>query len=442
MAIKKREQIVIVAIGAVVAIFLVHLLIFRTRAKEYNDVQTQFKEGREKLQGAEFVSSPMLLENYQKKTKEYQSLVTSVTASLNIDYNANFSAYTGEGVAARISETTSLLKQLVDMRRTVQRPVLTFLDNRTDPRLPGVQLGWDIPQGLPTNIAKEAIWDTVVKMADRFELLKNIPNPLKRMEQRHQYNILLSAIGVNPAEVSDYYYPYGQTPVFFNDPKWLPQLQGARANDYYGLVRMGPAVPRLKKMWHYELLIAVRDPQSPVTKDRLLDVMELSPDYFPYDETLSHINRQLRALVDIIKVAQKNEVVEIYQVNLMKPVDFAKVEMRTPGQTPTPAPSPDPASAAARSGGVIGVQSANYVATSGYTPIPADQKIGTGTGIEISFRATNTNMVKFLFDLGTTPRTYSVDDLYITASPDGILATSATVEFVTKLEKLATTPKP
>jgi hypothetical protein len=194
---------------------------------------------------------------------------------------------------------------------------------------------------------------------------------------------------------------------------------------------MGPAVPRLKKWWHNQLLREIRDPQSPVTEDRLLDVLELSLDYFPYDETLSHVNRQLRALIDVIKSAERNEIVEIYQVNLLRPVDIAKVEARVPNQSPTPAPTPDLAA-----GRLAAFPAALGGRGGAPTPIPPDQKVGTGSGLEISFRATNTNMVKFLFDLGTIPRTYSVDDLYITASPDGILNTSATVEIVTEIDKL------
>jgi hypothetical protein len=403
MAIKKREQIVIVAISAVVAIFLVHMLIFRTRANEYNEVVKSYEEGVAKLQGAEFISSSVQLDNFKKKTKEYESLITSVTASLNIDYTANFSGSTPKEIFGRLAETTGLLTRLTDMRRSqlqqgrasTDRPALTFLDNRTDPRYPGVQFGWNLPLGLPA-AQKDAIWDNVVKLADRYELLRNIPKATQQMEQRYQYNLLLSTIGIAAGEVSDYVWFYNnQTPIFFSDPKLVPQLPGARPNDYYGLLRMGPIVPRLKKLRHYELLLGVRDPQSPVTDGRLAIALELTPEYFPYDVTLSHVNRQLRALIDIIQLAKKNDIVEIYQVNLMKPAQFAKVELRVPGAEPTPTPTPDPSSVAARTGGTIG-GGRSYAGAQGgadVTPIPADQKIGTGIGIEISFRGTNINIV-------------------------------------------------
>lgn len=70
----------------------------------------------------------------------------------------------------------------------------------------------------------------------------------------------------------------------------------------------------------------------------------------------------------------------------------------------------------------------------GPTPIPDEQRIAAGSGVEIYFRAPNTNGVRFLYDLTHGTKTYSLDDLNINAvSADGMLSTSATVELVTEI---------
>jgi len=69
------------------------------------------------------------------------------------------------------------------------------------------------------------------------------------------------------------------------------------------------------------------------------------------------------------------------------------------------------------------------------TPDPSKQ-IGNAGGLEIYLRSSNVNLVKFLFDLTHSPRTYAIDDLYIYADEKGELNTSMTVELITDLNAL------
>jgi hypothetical protein len=257
-----------------------------------------------------------------------------------------------------------------------------------------------------------------------------------RLQQRTIYNQLMQRLGLSPVEVSDYYANLaGIGPVFFNDPELMTKVQGVQPNPW-SVGRFGVVLPALRKMWLLELLYQQVDPRSPppVSRDNMWGVLEVNLPVFD-EATLLSINHQLQALVDIIRIAERDGVLEISQVNLLRPIDVGKVTPREPGKTPPPAASPTPQ---ANQPGVMGVMGdkggSGMVMNAGPTPIPPDQKVGKGTGIELTFRATNPNMVKFLFDIGTAPRTYAVDDLHVGASPDGILNTSATIELLTKME--------
>jgi hypothetical protein len=435
MAIGKREQIVGISIAALAAIFLIHVFVFKPRAEQYATTQNEFNAGVAQLKDAEVLNSPKQLENYKNKTAEYSTEVTSVTTQLNLTVPEHFTSFTLPNAIARVNETVGLLKQLVDLRATLRQPQLTFLDNRPDATNPYFQTAWNLPRQLPNIGAAGAVWDTVVKMADRHTILGSIPDPIQRMQQRAFYNQLLQRLGINPHEVSDWVValPAPTGYVFFNDVTLVPRLTGTIPNPY-SLHRFGVAVPSLKKLWMHHLLAQLRDKKSPITEDRLGEILEIG---IPLDDNLLTINRQLQSLIDVIRFAERNQVIEISRINLLRPAEFAKTEPRVPGKAPTPTPTPDGAGSA---GGAPVMGAPRVMAGSNaapvFTPIPADQKVGTGSGIEIWFRATNPNMVKFLFDIGTAPRTYSVDDLHVQASPDGILSTSATVELVTKLDNL------
>jgi hypothetical protein len=444
MAIGKREQIVGISIGALLVIGIVHMMIFKPRNDAYATTLQEFKSGSEQLKGAEVLSNDRQLEVYKQKTKQYEQEITSVTQSLNLDVPDYFSSGTLENFKKRVDETNRIVRQLVEMRTSVRQPQLTFLDNKTDPRYPGVQFGWNLTRQLPNLGAQGAVWDTVAKLQQRHQLLQNIPDPILRLQQRAIYNQLLQRLGLNPIEVSNYYANIPQVgPVFFGDAELAARVQGAAPNPW-SVNRFGPVVPAIKKLWFLELLYQQVDPRTPppVSKDKMGVVLEIDVPFFE-DNTMLAINRQLQSLVDIIRIAERDQILEISQVNLLRPVDLAKTEPRVPGKTPsTTAATPTPASqqepgVMGGAGGVAPVAQAGLPGA-----VPPDQKVGTGTGIEITFRGTNPNMVKFMFDIGTLARTYSVDDLHVQSSPDGILSTSATIELITRLDSLKKAPTP
>lgn len=447
MTIGKREQIVIIAIGGLVVIFLVHLLIFKPRADEYTRVQGEYTTGMTLLQGAELAPSPNYVKNFNDKSKKYERELTSVVAELRLDTPPHYQKMNAQ---KRVSEIIDLLKQIMDLRTSTKQPQLTFLDDkRANPADPySVQLGWNLTPQLqlsPELRVPGALWDTVVKLKERWDLKKAMDKPDQKLQQQMICNDLLRKIGLNPAEVSDYVAPVTlsngqQVYVFFSDAALLKELVlsggaqgGIDERRYYNplsINRFGVLLPAFKKLWVSELVWQQRDKSTAITPEQLREIMEVN---LPLGQTLLVSAKQLMALIDVLKAAEQNQILEISKVCLMKPVPVGKVSPRagtTSGSaaaTPTPA-APGPAMPTTFGGAMPTPATA---AASGSNEI-----VGTGTGIELWFRGSNANIVKFLFDITHATGTYAVDDMEIAASPTGVLETSATIEFVTSLNNL------
>jgi hypothetical protein len=202
----------------------------------------------------------------------------------------------------------------------------------------------------------------------------------------------------------------------------------------FSLNRFGPFVPELKKLWLVSLIQDRLQAGDSIDPAQLTELFEIT---IIYDDTLLYVERQLRALIDIIRMAERNRIAEISQVKLMKPVDMAASRKRGDPEKPAAAATPTPAAASGLGSffgnrpvvGAAGGQAVNLVPT-----VPPDQRVAVGTGIELVFRGSNAATVDFLFEIGTSPRTYVIDDLYITARPNNEVETSTTIELVTKLE--------
>ncbi len=481
MKIGKREQIVLISVGAALVIFLAHFFVFQPRGAKYAETEKLFTDGASQISQAEVPNSPEYVRKYNEKTAQYRAEITSLTAALKLDVPKQYLSFGEAAIDQRLDDSVRLLRELIAKRSSVRTPQLSFLDDRRLPNDPyQIQQGWSIPKELPSLGVEGALWDTVVKIRDQYELMKSIKDPVERLRRRVAYNELIGRLGIKAAEVSNFYaqVPYGGV-VFFNDIEHYKQLIGApqggaatggfygsaptgsvipQFNTYLSTDRFGVLVPVLKRLWISELIWAKKDPSSRMTKKELREVLEVN---FPKDESLLCLNKQLEGLLDMVTMAEKNGISEITRVNLLKPGGIGKALDREPGKVPTPKPSPTPGAgvyggSAAMFGepgmmggqpgmagppgmmaGPAGMMGAPMGMGMGMaTPTPAVDKIGSGSGVEIWFRGTNPSTVKFLFDVTHQPRTYAVDDLHIQSAPDGVLTTSATVEMVYILSKL------
>jgi hypothetical protein len=441
MNIGKREQIVLISIGTLVAIFLIHSFIFKPKSEEYARVQNDFQQGQNTLKDAERPPSPNYIPNFAAQTEKYESQLSSVVAQLKLDRPAYYANTTNKNMIKRIDEVTEQMHQLVQLRQKVRVPQLTFLDDRRQVQSPiAPQQGWNLPATLPNVGAAGALWDTVVKINDQFTLMNNIQDPVGYMQQRQRYNQLVATVGINPAEVCDWVInlPQAGGYVFFNDQKYVQMFPAGQAvANPLSTNRFGPLVPSLKKLWMSQLIWDKHDPRSNIPEYRLRQILEVD---IPTGNTLLMTSKQLQALIEIIGLAEQNGILEISKVDLMKSVPIGKSFHRIPGQTPPPSASPTAAAAAAvsASGEPTFFGSANPGAVPGMPQAQAtpSETVGTGTGIELWFRGDNSKIIKFLFDITHTPRTYALDDLHLWANPTGVLETSTTVEVVTALDSV------
>lgn len=456
----KREQIVVVFIGTALLIFLVHLLIFQPRATEYARVKQEFEAGVKTLSDTES-ASPKQIQDYALKTTKYEEELTSLAAELRLTIPKHYARLGTESVQLRMKDTLDALRQLVEMRKRIKAPQLTFLDDKKDAY--GIQQGWNIPEQLSERAlgVQGAIWDVVSKLMQRWDVMSLAKTPLDKLRQRAYYNQFLQQLALPPPEICDWVAAVpGLGYVFFNDKslrdqlKSVSQLQVTVQANPYSINRFGPLLPVFKRLWVAELVWAKRDPNTQITKEQLFEALEVYPKYYPTDHGIVVANKELEALVDICKLAEKHGILEISKVALLKIAPIEKAVRRVPGATPTPSPTPAAPAGGAMRPGVMGFEPGMGgfepgmgampgmapggmpgMAAAVATPDPSKQ-IGSAGGLELEMRAYNANLVKFLFELTHGPRTYAVDDLYIYANPNGELRTSMTVELVTNLDAL------
>lgn len=461
----KREQIVVLFLGTALLIFLVHLLIFQPKATEYARVKKEFEDGVATLRDVEQPQSPKQLDDFNAKTAKYDAEITSLVTELRLTIPKHYARLGTESVHQRMKDTVEALRQLVEMRKTVRTPQLTFLDDRKDPSNPYLQQGWNLPAELSERSlgVRGALWDAVSQLIQRWDTMALVAGAMEKLSIRAQYNILAQQIGLPPQEVCDWVAVVGGQWIFFNDKKLREELRAYTQGQVnvvanpFSINRFGPLLPVFKRLWIAELLWGKRDPTIRVTKDQLLEVLEVYPGYYPTDHGIVVANKELQALIDIVKLAEKHGILEISRVSLLKIAPIEKANRRIPGATPTPQASPSPAAGmpgampgtigfgepemmgggpAGRPGGMPGMPGMpGMVAPALATPDPSKQ-IGSAGGLELEMRAYNANLVKFLFELTHSPRTYTVDDLYIYSDPRGELRTTMTVEIVTDLNAL------
>ncbi|MCX7626122.1 MAG: hypothetical protein N2Z21_07920 [Candidatus Sumerlaeaceae bacterium] len=457
----KREQIVVLFLGTALLIFLVHLLIFQPRATEYARISKEFQDGVATLRDTEQPQSPKQLEDFNARTAKYEKEVTSLVEELRLTVPKHYARLGTESVHLRMKDTLDAMRELVKMRKEVKTPQLTFLDDKKDAA--GTQQGWNIPAELSERTlgVKGAIWDIVSQLLQRWDTMSLVTTPLDKLRHRFYYNQQLPQIGLPPQEVCDWVVGVpGLGWVFFNDRDLkdqlvkftrggMMQLQLDVRPNPFSINRFGPLLPVFKRLWVAELVWEKRDPNTQISKEQLFEALEVYPKYYPTDHAIVVANKELQALVDIVKLAQKHGILEISKVALLKFTPVEKAVRRVPGATPTPEASPaapaagpqpgvlgfdaglaEPGMMAGRPGGMPGMPAA-------VVPTPDEKNaIGAAGGLELEMRAYNANLIKFLFELTHSPRTYAVDDLYIYADPKGELRTTMTVELVTNLNAL------
>ncbi len=490
MKIGKREQIVILVVIVAAIIMVAHLIVFSPRAESFAQVEKRFQDEVAKVQQLGIPRSEEALNLAAVETKNYQDQISSLVVTLNLDVDPKYTSIQDAEFQSQLDDTVALMRQLVQLSTTLKNVRLTFLEDQRIPYGPyRVQMGWDIPKQLPTIGVEGGLSDTIGKIRGKASEMAS-QGASDRIQNYYQYNQLMKQIGLDPAETEVWFVMYGQQPIYFSEEKLATDLRTPSgqnrmqlqptANDFIrlltpnvpgqataqvnafqlqaaagSLAKSGVLVPELKKLWVAELIWEKAAETLKIDKAKLREVLGVK---FPKDESVLAVNKQLRALIDLAVMADKTGIAEISQVNLLKPASFGKAVERIPGQTPTPKPTVaaqaamgyggaamfgdpgmggdpammgmgDPMMMGGGMGGGMGMAMQPQAT-------PVVDKIGSGTGIEVYFRGNHASTIQYLFDVTNKPRTYSLDDLYIAAQPDGQLNTSTTVEMVYILHSL------
>ncbi len=457
MALGKKELTAAVVVGVVVIAAGVHFLVFQNKAQRYSQVQQEYQSAVETLGNAEFVRDEEAFTQYQNSTVEYASVMNEAVARLNLEALDFDTPPTPGNVDQWASATIALMSEL-NQRRAGQTQ-LTFLG----------PTGWNIPAQLPNNPGAAALQDRMSSLINAHRVLAASQQPNAEYTARQAYNAVLEGLGIPARETSYFVYPnYYQPQHFFNNVEWINnfldssgQRSGATRmpgggydlrnyHNVQGLQRFGIAVPALKKLWVYALVRqAVGEQANPAIMAQFASALEIG---IPLEsnEPLNSINKQLQAIIDIIDSAQRNGVRDIQYVAMMRPINLERATIRQPGATP---PAEETADAGADQSmnvdamggmgmgmdmmmmdGMMGMGGGRGAVEPEITPVPDDQAVGTGAGLEIWMTADNSGMVRFFYDVSHRTATYGIDDLYVHQQQGNTLLTTATIEVITQVK--------
>lgn len=446
MALGKKELTVAVVVGIAGVAAAVHFFIFQQKAQTYAQTSQEYKAAVDQLANAEFIRDQQAFTSFNERTTQYENLATSVVAQLNLQKLDLPTSPPLGAIDQWGSGTIQLLNELNQRRQGNVR--LTFLG----------QNGWNFPAQLPDMGGQGGLEDKIHRLIQTYRALKLSRQWQAEAQARAAYNAALEQLGISAQETSNFYEPYYR--LYFNSEEWIKSFleasKGAANNgvydlqpyyNQYGLRRFGNAVPALKKIWIYSLIQqALGQNASPQIMQQFGEAIEVG---IPLDgdEPLNSINKQLKALVDIVDIATKNQVEEIQSVLLMRPVKVAKAIIREPGATPppdvTPAPTPDYGMMGAPGMGMgmgMGMDMGMYGMDAGVggpppvnaTPVPDAEAVGKSAAIELWMIAGNSSLVRFYYDVTHNTSTYGVDDLYVRPQAQGGgLQTTATIEVIT-----------
>lgn len=456
MALGKKELTAIVVVGIAAAAAAVHFGIFSQKQQEYATTSQDYTAAVEQLNNAEFIRDEQAFADYQAKTDQYEAVATSASAQLNLEPLTFGATKPAPGAIDQwASQTIALLSDL-NQRRASGQPQLSFLGPN----------GWNLPASLP-NANPATLQDSIDKLNTAYRALRQSQQPAAEASARANYNTALDNLGIAAREVSNFAFPNWRQPnFFFNNEAWITNQIRANQSysslvsplpngghdlqnlyNYNGLQRFGQAVPDLKKIWVYALIRQALGENPGADLRTFGEALEIS---IPLDkpDTLNSINKQLRALVDIIDVAQRNGIQDIQQVALMRPVNVAKAVIREAGATPPPEATP--AATPALMGEAAEMMMLEAGAMEGghrpgqaiVTPVPDAEAVGTGAGIELYMTGPNAGIIRFYYDLSHRTGTYGLDDIYVNQGPGGALRTSGTVEVITDVKQEGAAPAP
>jgi hypothetical protein len=429
----KREQIVGLGISTIIAIALLHLLVFGPKAEEFVEVQEELEKAKRDGANVALLDRPADLVNLRKSTEAvragYDDLLTSlgltrpiafydpVPASVKIDPSET------EGMNARERETFEKeererrLQSLRRQRREQQVQMVfaeirklqettrdsTSAQRRNRTRLPFLARDWRVPLELPEGAQGARLRDNLREALGTLEIIAMIGagQPGLRDQQQSQFDQKIRDIGID----NDLYRDTGPD----------------------SLAAQGQLIPFLHKltlaMMLEEQLDATRDVGGvEIDRRRLYELIEF---HLPQESLLSSdqqdpigvgelyfVYETLRFVNEFFALAAEFEVVEI-----------SSLRPRDPSYLTDMGPPPLPWN----EGGVYPPRDPPVV-RSPYTfgkekPVqlvlpPAKESLGYCIPFDLQFRATNRLGWTFLYEILRRYRLAEIDELSITSIRD------------------------
>jgi hypothetical protein len=386
MQLGNREKIVFGSITLILTIAALHFFIFSPKAQQLSQAKKSYNQMLRQYNQVGSVPSPVELKKYEEQTKQYDDQFVKLVRGLKLaiaQYNVQKDP---ESVEKRRQDFINLIDQLLTARNEKEAPKLSFLGDK----------GWDLPTSLPENIEKRRInlWDLVSKLDAIHSILDVIVNETVKQTKEEERRQLLLQLGYDQQKV-------------------------------ISLARYGDYVPLIKGLVHAQLIMEKKPEEYRLTKEKLYQLLRIE---FP-DDLLVYINKQLYALTDLLSMARENKIDDITMVRVLPKSEVFKEPQQeeAPQQQPgaaaaTPAPaaparpvsaSPDMWAGGAWAGAAAGEAGITGPAARAAPTPPPRKLVCVIMPIQLRFSGSNLDVMKFLYEITHSMRTYAIDDLAI-----------------------------
>jgi len=436
MNIGKREQIVILVVTGVVAIGGLHWIVFRQRANEFVEAFEELEERRGEAEQVRVLPNIALLEAFERENEVIHQAYSDALTTIGLTMHPAFEVIHFDDVTddklepppapgadpGEINRRRRELHQKLAQEKYDEQIALLFeelarLRGLAQAARPGQtdlsflrQDSWNLPLTLPAGMQGGRLLTALHQARDNLMIMRRVdPNNPTWQQTRTGYEAELAKLGID-----NNLYLQGTLP-----------LQG----EYVGL---------LHKVMYVLLIEEALGPNAEIagvriTRDFLLDLLEIQLPLEPLkgsDDTELDVNEmyfiyeQLRFLNRLLELATRNEVAEVAGVQFEDAaylvqfnIGFANPDL-TPSPTPAPTPpprniyvlpTPTPTGSGSTSGsGGEGGQRAS---------LPSENDIGYSVPILITFRARNSNAMKFVYETLGQFAMVELDQFSVISSP-------------------------
>lgn len=322
MNIGKREQIVIGSITAIALIAGLHFAIFSPAAESFTSSKSARDQMRTTIQGLRTIADEKIITDYNTKTLGFLDKLKSGVNYLQLDQPPAFDIPKLADIPADGAKPGQLpddfkkekQKEIANSKASAQLDLvmgeiskfralqaekaiqLSFLNN------PQLLSCWRIPEQLPPTMRGGPLWDQIKSIADSKISLNNmnLQSPLY-MRMRQQYYVSLQPLGLD-------------------------------MNHSETLARYGEFVPLIQRLCYADLILKMMDAQmkqsgvpvtvlgEPLTRERLLDFLNIKLDYDPLPELTENkvyfMYHELRSLNYMLTVARDTKIKDVTAVTL------------------------------------------------------------------------------------------------------------------------------